>query len=180
MNRFQPGDTVYLCNPTSERPGIVKGSQWKVVVVKVGKGSAPVMYECQGSKGTYHLREDELCSEDEDIERETADPLMRKLLEAPEDDEPETEDERAAVAEAEEDFKSGRVFSHEELKREFGLSPGVSPTPTGHAMTCSPCIRPWPIGLSGLWTAWRQRSTATLGVFAVNREGGGFGWANGG
>lgn len=53
--------------------------------------------------------------------RDTADPLVRKLLEAPEDDEPQTEKERAAVAEAEEDFKAGRVFSHEEVKREFGL-----------------------------------------------------------
>ena len=119
MNRFQPGDTVYLCDPKSERPGIIKGSQWKVI--KVDKDATPVIYECQGSKRTCHLREDELCSEDEDIEHDTADPLLKKLLEAPEDDEPETESERAAVAEAEEDFKSGRVSSHEELKREFGL-----------------------------------------------------------
>ncbi len=95
MNRFQPGDTVYLCDPKRDRAGVIKGSMWKVV--KVDTHATPVEYECQGCKGTYHLREDELCSEDED----TADPLLQKLLEAPEDDEPETEDERAAVAEAE-------------------------------------------------------------------------------
>ena len=118
MNRFQPGDTVYLCDPKRDRAGVTKGSQWKVI--KVDKNATPVIYECQGPKGTYHLGEDELCSEDKDIEHDTADPLLQKLLEAPEDDELETEDERAAVAEAEEDFKSGRVSSHEELKREFG------------------------------------------------------------
>lgn len=53
--------------------------------------------------------------------RDAADPLLRKLLEAPEDDEELTDEDLAALAEAEEDFKVGRVFSHEELKREFGL-----------------------------------------------------------
>ena len=53
--------------------------------------------------------------------RDTGDPVLRAFLEAPEDDELETEEERAAVAEGEEDFKAGRIVSHEELKREFGL-----------------------------------------------------------
>jgi CO dehydrogenase/acetyl-CoA synthase beta subunit len=53
--------------------------------------------------------------------RNMGDPVLRAMLEAPEDDEPETEEERAAVAEAQEDFKAGRVVSHQELKREFGL-----------------------------------------------------------
>ncbi len=53
--------------------------------------------------------------------RNMGDPVFRAMLEAPEDDEPETEEERAAVAEAQEDFKAGRVVSHQELKREFGL-----------------------------------------------------------
>jgi CO dehydrogenase/acetyl-CoA synthase beta subunit len=53
--------------------------------------------------------------------RNMGDPVLRAMLEAPEDDEPETEEERAAVTEAQEDFKAGRVVSHQELKREFGL-----------------------------------------------------------
>ena len=35
--------------------------------------------------------------------RDTADPVLRAFLEAPEDDEPETEEERAAVEEAREE-----------------------------------------------------------------------------
>jgi len=42
------------------------------------------------------------------------------LRDAPIDDEPETEEERAAVAEAEADLAAGRVVSHEEIRREFG------------------------------------------------------------
>jgi hypothetical protein len=53
--------------------------------------------------------------------RNMGDPVLRARLEAPEDNEPETEEERAAVAEAYEDFKAGRVVSHQELKRELGL-----------------------------------------------------------
>jgi hypothetical protein len=45
------------------------------------------------------------------------DPVLWALLTAPEDDEPETEEERAAVAEAYEDLKAGRVVSLEEEKR---------------------------------------------------------------
>ncbi len=48
------------------------------------------------------------------------DPLLRKLLLAPFDDEPVTEEERAAVEEALEDIRHGRVVSHEEIMREFG------------------------------------------------------------
>jgi len=39
------------------------------------------------------------------------DPVLRAFLNAPEDDEPETEEERAAVEEAYEELKSGRVVS---------------------------------------------------------------------
>ena len=49
------------------------------------------------------------------------DPLLRALLAAPWDDEPETDAERAAVAEAEEDFRAGRVVSLDDVKRELGL-----------------------------------------------------------
>ena len=53
--------------------------------------------------------------------RNMKDPLVRKLSEAPYDDEPETEEERAAVAEAYEDIAAGRVYTAEEVKRELGL-----------------------------------------------------------
>jgi hypothetical protein len=53
--------------------------------------------------------------------RNLGDPVLQALMEAPYDDEPETEEERAAVAEAQGDFEAGRVVTHEELKREFGL-----------------------------------------------------------
>lgn len=52
--------------------------------------------------------------------RHVQDPVLRALLEAPEDDEPETEEERAAVAEAYKDLKAGRVVGHEQIKRDFG------------------------------------------------------------
>jgi uncharacterized coiled-coil DUF342 family protein len=49
------------------------------------------------------------------------DPVLRAFLDAPEDDEPETEEEREAVKEAYEDLKAGRVVTWEELKRELDL-----------------------------------------------------------
>ena len=53
--------------------------------------------------------------------RNTRDPMMRKLVEAPYDDEPLTEEDEAALAEAYEDLAAGRVVTMEEVKREFGL-----------------------------------------------------------
>ncbi len=49
------------------------------------------------------------------------DPVLRAFLNAPEDDEPETEEERAAVEEAYEALARGEVVSDEELRRELGL-----------------------------------------------------------
>ena len=49
------------------------------------------------------------------------DPVLHAILTAPEDDEPETDEERVAVAEAREDIKSGRVIGLDEVKRELGL-----------------------------------------------------------
>ena len=51
--------------------------------------------------------------------RDTADPFLRKLLEAPEDDEELSDETLAALEKAEEDFKAGRVVSHEEAKRRL-------------------------------------------------------------
>ena len=45
------------------------------------------------------------------------DAVLKSLLTAPEDDEPETEEERKAMAEAYEDLKADRVVSLEEEKR---------------------------------------------------------------
>jgi|SRR6266540_1347068 len=49
------------------------------------------------------------------------DPVLHTILTAPEDHEQETDEERAAVAEAREDLKEGRVVSLDEAKRELGL-----------------------------------------------------------
>lgn len=49
------------------------------------------------------------------------DPLLRKLLEAPYDDEPISEEEEAGVREAWDDYRAGRVHTLEEVKKELGL-----------------------------------------------------------
>lgn len=53
--------------------------------------------------------------------RNMGDPVLRAMLEAPEDDEPETEEERAAVAEAYEELAAGKMTPLEDVKREFNL-----------------------------------------------------------
>ena len=53
--------------------------------------------------------------------RDEGDPVLQAFRNAPIDDEPETEEERKAVAEAWEDVRAGRVVSMAEIKREFGL-----------------------------------------------------------
>ncbi len=47
------------------------------------------------------------------------DPVLRAVLNAPLDDEPVTEEEEAAIAEARADIRAGRVYSHEEVKRHI-------------------------------------------------------------
>ena len=49
----------------------------------------------------------------------TGDTMLRTLCLAPYDDEPVTPEEEAAVAEAWEDVKAGRVVSHEEARRRL-------------------------------------------------------------
>lgn len=51
----------------------------------------------------------------------TNDPVLRAFMGAPLDDEPESEEERQAVAKAKEDLGAGRVVSDEDLRRELGL-----------------------------------------------------------
>ena len=48
-------------------------------------------------------------------------PVLAALRKAPLDDEPESEEERAAVEEAREAERRGEVISDEELRRRLGL-----------------------------------------------------------
>jgi hypothetical protein len=50
-----------------------------------------------------------------------SDPFLQALANAPFDDEPETEEERAAVAEARQELLEGHGIPHEEVKRRWGL-----------------------------------------------------------
>ena len=74
-------------------------------------------------KDDLHHLVDEL---DDDAAREAlaylrALSLPASLRDALIDDEPETEEERTAVAVAREDLAAGRVASHEQIRREFGI-----------------------------------------------------------
>jgi hypothetical protein len=53
--------------------------------------------------------------------RDQGDPLLRALMNAPEEDELMTEEERAAVEEAMEDVRAGHVVSDDELRRELDI-----------------------------------------------------------
>lgn len=53
--------------------------------------------------------------------RNTRDPMMQKLVEAPYDDEPLTEEDEAALTEAWEAIARGKVYTDEEVRRELGL-----------------------------------------------------------
>lgn len=54
------------------------------------------------------------------VQGEFDDPVIAAFRDAPEDDEPWTEDDEAAVKEADEDIAAGRIVSHEEMLRKFG------------------------------------------------------------
>jgi predicted transcriptional regulator len=51
----------------------------------------------------------------------SSDPVPLALRDVPIDDESETEEERAAVAEARRDIDEGRVIPHDEVMRKYGL-----------------------------------------------------------
>jgi predicted transcriptional regulator len=51
----------------------------------------------------------------------SSDPMPLALRDIPFDDEPETEEERAAVAEAYRDIEEGRGIPHDEVMRKYGL-----------------------------------------------------------
>lgn len=48
------------------------------------------------------------------------DPLLKKLMSAPPDDEPETEEERAGAEQARKELQTGNVLTTEEFERELG------------------------------------------------------------
>jgi len=50
------------------------------------------------------------------------DPVLRALENAPLDDEPETEEERAGAAEARQELLEGKGIPHEEALRRLGLA----------------------------------------------------------
>ena len=56
-----------------------------------------------------------------DYLRSGRDPLLRTLLDAPPDDEPQDDEERASIAEALEGVKAGHLVGDEEIKRELDV-----------------------------------------------------------
>jgi hypothetical protein len=53
--------------------------------------------------------------------RATSDPVLRALLSAPLDDEPDTDDMDGGLSEARREAAEGKGISHDEVKRELGL-----------------------------------------------------------
>jgi predicted transcriptional regulator len=54
------------------------------------------------------------------VERRLDDPMLRALAKAPEDDEPWSAEDEAAIAEVAADVEAGRTISHEEMLRKHG------------------------------------------------------------
>jgi predicted transcriptional regulator len=54
------------------------------------------------------------------VETQRHDPMLQALANAPEDDEPWTDEDDAAVAESRADLAAGRALSHEEMLRKYG------------------------------------------------------------
>jgi predicted transcriptional regulator len=55
------------------------------------------------------------------VEKELEDPVVAAFRDAPEDDEPWTDEDEAAATEGRADIAAGRTVSLEEIKREFDL-----------------------------------------------------------
>lgn len=53
--------------------------------------------------------------------RAPSDPVLRALLSAPGDDEPDEDDIDGGLSEARREARAGKGLSHEEVKRELGL-----------------------------------------------------------
>ena len=56
-----------------------------------------------------------------DFVHERGDPVLRALMNAPIDDEPVTDEERAAVQEGLDALEAGDVYTMEEVEKELGL-----------------------------------------------------------
>jgi predicted transcriptional regulator len=54
------------------------------------------------------------------VEKEREDPMIAAFRDAPEDDEPWTDEDEAAAAEGRADIAAGRTVSHEEMLRKYG------------------------------------------------------------
>ena len=67
------------------------------------------------------LPEDELPAAQRFLEFLAAGPAYRAALSAPPDDEPVTEADAVALSRVREEVRAGKVVSHYEILREFGL-----------------------------------------------------------
>ncbi len=54
--------------------------------------------------------------------RETFDSVVNRLIDCATDSEPLSEETLADIAEALEDIKQGRTYTHDQVKRELGMS----------------------------------------------------------
>jgi hypothetical protein len=77
------------------------------------------------SREKLHRLVDELSEAELDptlrlVETQRHDPMLQALAHAPEDDEPWTGDDEAAVAESRVDVGAGLTLSHEEMLRKYG------------------------------------------------------------
>ena len=67
------------------------------------------------------IPEEELPAARRYLEYLAVSPAYRAALSAPHDDEPVTEGDAEAISKAREEFRSGKVASHDDILREFGL-----------------------------------------------------------
>jgi hypothetical protein len=67
------------------------------------------------------IPEEELPAAKRFLEYLAVSPAYRAALSAALDDEPVTEADATAIARAREDIRAGKVISHDEILREFGL-----------------------------------------------------------
>jgi hypothetical protein len=78
------------------------------------------------SRDTLHdlvdrIPEEEFPAAQRFLEYLVVNPAWRAALSAPPDDEPVTDADVAAIARARDEVRAGKVTSHEEILREFGL-----------------------------------------------------------
>jgi hypothetical protein len=78
------------------------------------------------SRATLHdlierIPEEELPTAKRFLEYLAVSPAFRAALSAPRDDEPVTEADVIAIARTREEVSAGKVVSHDEILREFGL-----------------------------------------------------------